>query len=177
MWKAALAVAISTCVLGTVVQADAPAPSPTATQPAQVTGPVTNLPLPRYVSLKADKGNVRRGPGLTHRIDWVFTRRDMPLEIVGEYGHWRRVRDQDGAGGWIHYTLLSGVRTAIVETDQLSLLSKPHPRATEKARAQAGVVARLEKCGPDWCRIKAGGTRGWVPKQTLWGVRPDESFE
>ena len=52
--------------------------------PAQArdTGPVTNLPLPRYVSLKAAEGNVRRGPSLTHRIDWVFQRRDMPLRIT-----------------------------------------------------------------------------------------------
>lgn len=65
-------------------------------------GSVTNLPLPRFVSMKAVEGNVRRGPSLAHRIDWVFTRRDMPLEIVAEYGHWRRVQDRDGLGGWIH---------------------------------------------------------------------------
>ncbi|NNF73231.1 MAG: aspartyl-trna synthetase, partial [Rhodobacteraceae bacterium] len=83
----------------------------------QTRGPVTNLPLPRFVSLKASEGNVRRGPSLSHRIDWVFTRRDMPLEITGEYGHWRRVRDRDGAGGWMHYSLLSGARTVIVAQD------------------------------------------------------------
>ena len=64
-------------------------------------GPVTNLPMPRYVSLKADEGNARRGPSLSHRIDWVFTRRDMPLEVTAEYGHWRRVQDRDGQGGWV----------------------------------------------------------------------------
>ena len=61
-------------------------------------GQVTNLPMPRFVSLKAAEGNVRRGPSLSHRIDWVFTKRNMPLEIVGEYGHWRRVQDREGAG-------------------------------------------------------------------------------
>ena len=60
------------------------------------TGSATNLPLPRYVSLKASEGNVRRGPSLTHRIDWVFKRRDMPLQITAEHGHWRRVQDRDG---------------------------------------------------------------------------------
>ena len=75
----------------------------------QKRGPVTNLPLPRYVSLKASKANVRRGPSRTHRIDWVFTRKSMPLQITAEYGHWRRVRDIEGAGGWVHYSLLSGV--------------------------------------------------------------------
>ena len=88
-------------------------------------GPVTNLPLPRFVSAKAQEVNVRRGPGLTHRIDWVFRRRDMPLEITAEFGNWRRVRDKDGAGGWVHYSLLSGVRTVIVEQDLLALRMKP----------------------------------------------------
>ena len=61
-------------------------------------GPVTNLPLPRFVSMKASEANVRRGPSLTHRIDWVFKRRGMPLEVTAEFGHWRRVRDHDNAG-------------------------------------------------------------------------------
>ena len=86
-------------------------------------GSVTNLPIPRYVSLKAPEANVRRGPSLSHRIDWVFQRRAMPLKITDEYGHWRRVQDIDGAGGWMHYSLLSGARTVIVreETSELRL--------------------------------------------------------
>ena len=65
-------------------------------------GSVTNLPLPRYVSMKASEGNARRGPSLSHRIDWVFKRRHMPLRITAEHGHWRRVEDRDGMGGWVH---------------------------------------------------------------------------
>ena len=140
-------------------------------------GAVTNLPIPRFVSLKASEANVRRGPSLTHRIDWVFKRRDMPLEVTGEYGHWRRVRDRDGAGGWIHYSLLSGVRTAIVAVDEVSLRMNPDPRSTVAARAMRDVVARVDECLPDWCRIRAGGERGWVEKDTLWGVTGDETFE
>ncbi len=140
----------------------------------QERGPVTNLPLPRYVSMKAQEGNVRRGPSLTHRIDWVFKRRDMPLEITAEHGHWRRVRDRDGAGGWVHYSLLSGVRTVLVERDLLSLHSRPDARSPVTANLALGVVARLGECGPDWCRLTAGGYRGWADKTALWGVKPDE---
>ena len=140
-------------------------------------GPVTNLPLPRFVSLKAAEGNARRGPSLSHRIDWVFTRRDMPLEITGEYGHWRRVRDQDGAGGWMHYALLSGVRTAIVTEPMARLRKSPAENAMVTARAEQGVVARLDSCVPDWCRIKAGGRRGWIRRHALWGVAADETLE
>jgi SH3-like domain-containing protein len=134
------------------------------------TGPVTNLPLPRFVSMKAAEGNVRRGPSLTHRIDWVFKHRNMPLEITGEYGHWRRVRDRDGAGGWMHYSLLSGARTVIVEQDLAPVLSQPNPDAPVRAHAELGVIARLEGCENDWCRIRAGRTRGWIEQAQLWGV-------
>ncbi len=140
-------------------------------------GPVTNLPMPRFVSLKAEEGNVRRGPSLSHRIDWVFTHRNMPLEITAEYGHWRRVRDRDGQGGWVHYSLLSGVRHVIVEKDLTALHVKPDLTSPVNAYAEAGVVARLGSCGLDWCRVTANGSKGWVEKRGLWGVQADEVRE
>ncbi|MEM1431550.1 MAG: SH3 domain-containing protein [Pseudomonadota bacterium] len=149
----------------------APIPGPV---PETVRGPVTNLPLPRFVSLKSDEGNVRRGPSLSHRIDWVYTRRAMPLEVTAEFGHWRRVRDRDGAGGWVHYALLSGARSVLVEEDMVALRQHPRSDARVLARAEAGVVARLGPCDPDWCRISAGRERGWVQKSALWGVAPEE---
>lgn len=137
-------------------------------------GPVTSLPLPRFVSMRANEGNVRRGPSLSHRIDWVYKRRDMPLEVTAEYGHWRRVRDRDGAGGWVHYSLLSGVRTVIVEEDMLALYARPARDSQITARLEMGVIARLGDCGIDWCELEAGGYEGWAPKTAVWGVAPDE---
>lgn len=137
-------------------------------------GPVTNLPLPRFVSLKTDEGNARRGPSLTHRIDWVFTRRGMPLRLTAEYGHWRRVQDREGEGGWVHYALLSGVRTVLIEQDMLPVHARPDPKAAIAAAFELGVVARLGDCIADWCEIAAGGYQGWARKEDLWGVAPDE---
>ncbi|KIC43878.1 aspartyl-trna synthetase [Ruegeria sp. ANG-S4] len=140
-------------------------------------GQVTNLPLPRYVSMKAAEGNVRRGPSLTHRIDWVFKRRGMPLQITAEYGNWRKVQDRDGAGGWVHYALLSGVRTVLIETDLLPVYATPDPNSQINAHFETGVVARLGACTPDWCRVSAGGYRGWTLKSNLWGVDASEIRE
>ncbi|MEP3334335.1 SH3 domain-containing protein [Sedimentitalea sp.] len=137
-------------------------------------GPITNLPMPRYVSMKANEGNVRRGPSLTHRIDWVFKRRDMPVQITAEHGHWRRVQDRDGAGGWVHYALLSGVRTVLVEKDMMAVHARPDPTSPINAAFELGVVARLGSCGPEWCQISAGGYRGWAAKEDLWGVAAEE---
>ncbi len=144
---------------------------------AQDRGPVTNLPLPRYVSLKASEGNVRRGPSLTHQIDWVFTRKDVPLEITAEHGHWRRVRDRDGVGGWIHYSLLSGVRTAIIEHDMLDIFARPDRQSMVVARLELGVIARVTECSKDWCRLSAAGYKGWAPKSRLWGIKQDEILD
>lgn len=137
-------------------------------------GPVTNLPLPRFVSLKGDEGNARRGPSLSHRIDWVFKHQGMPLRVTAEFGHWRRVEDQDGAGGWIHYAILSGVRNVTVLNDMTPFHSRPDENAEVTARAEAGAIAKLGECARDWCRISADGARGWVPKTAIWGVDPEE---
>lgn len=140
-------------------------------------GPVTNLPLPRFVSLKSAEGNARRGPSLSHRIDWIYKRRALPLEVTAEYENWRRVRDRDGAGGWVHYSLLSGVRTVLIERDMVEMHARPSAESETLAMAEMGVVARLGACTPDWCRISAGGESGWVTKDTLWGVGADEVRE
>ena len=162
-------------VSASAASGDATQPEPPQAVKAVVKrGPVTNLPLPRFVSMKAAESNVRRGPSLTHRVDWVFKRRGMPLEITAEYGHWRRVRDRDGAGGWIHYALISGTRTVLIEEDMTRVFARPDPRSTVTAAFELGVVARLGDCTVDWCQISAGGYKGWAPKAKLWGVNPDE---
>ncbi len=137
-------------------------------------GQVTNLPLPRFVSMKAAEGNVRRGPSLTHRVDWVFRHEDMPLKITAEYGHWRRVQDSEGQGGWMHYALLSGVRTVLFQSEKSALRVQPNESAATKAYAERGAVAVVEECSRDWCKVTAGRVTGWAKKTNLWGVAPDE---
>lgn len=137
-------------------------------------GPVTNLPLPRFVSLKGSEGNARRGPSLSHRIDWVFTHAGMPLKVTAEFGHWRRVEDRDGAGGWVHYSLISGVRTVIVQKDMAELHSRPDTRAAVTALAEDGAIAKLGECKIDWCEIQSDDAEGWISKAEIWGVGPEE---
>ena len=144
---------------------------------AQERGPETNLPLPRYVSMKAAEGYARRGPSSDHRIDWVFVRRNMPLRVTDEYGHWRRVEDQEGAGGWMHYSLLSGNRTVIVAADGVTLHRRPAAGAPRTAELAHGVIASLGDCARGWCALAVDGTKGWAETAALWGVAPDEERE
>lgn len=163
-------------VLCVVVGLGGPAAAQQATD-APTIGPETNRPLPRYVSLKASEANVRRGPSLSHRIDWVFQRKGMPLQVVAEYGHWRRVIDREGQGGWVHYTMLTGARTVIVEQESLFLHARANTESRQTAELEADVVARIRKCDGAWCEISAGGYRGWAPKAVLWGVDADEVID
>lgn len=140
-------------------------------------GEVTNLPLPRYVTLKGTEGNARRGPSLTHRIDWTFTLSGMPLKITAEHENWRRVEDADGVGGWVHYALLSGTRSVLITEDMAEFRSSPEADANVVLQAEYGVVAKLLECNANWCRISADGTRGWVRKTSIWGVEPGEIIE
>jgi SH3-like domain-containing protein len=137
-------------------------------------GQVTNLPIPRYVSLKAKEANARRGPSLSHKIDWIYKRENIPLEIYGEYENWRRVRDFEGLGGWVHYTLLSGTRYVLVKDELLDMRLLPSSNAQIIARVPQHNIATLDKCNIDWCRIVDDGYKGWVSKNGIWGVYENE---
>src|SRR5262245_66666805 len=78
------------------------------------TGASSGLPVPRFVSLKPDKVNVRAGPTRGHEVTWQFTRAGLPVEITAESDNWRRIRDWEGSEGWVYHSLRSGRRTAMV---------------------------------------------------------------
>ena len=137
-------------------------------------GQVTNLPIPRYVSLKVKEANARRGPSLSHKIDWIYKRQNMPLEIYAEYENWRRVRDFEGLGGWVHYTLLSGIRYVLIKNELLEMRLLPSIDAQVIAKVPQHNIAILDKCNKDWCRIIDDGYKGWVPKNGIWGVYENE---
>jgi SH3-like domain-containing protein len=139
-------------------------------------GPETNLPMPRYVSLRGTEVNVRRGPGLEYRIDWVFQRRGLPVRVIDEYGNWRRIADSDDAGGWVYHALLTAKRMALVTAPEVSFRAEPAEDAAATAEAEQGVVAHLLQCQRDWCQVEASGTEGWLRKDTIWGVDPGEVF-
>lgn len=156
-----------------------PAPAAADPEPAPggpTLGPVTNLPMPRYVSLRSDFIHARRGPGLDYRKDWVFRRAGLPVRVIEEYGDWRRIVDSDNAGGWVYHSLLSGRRTALITVPEATLRAEPRGDARAVARAEQGVVAGLRSCIPDWCELDAEGNRGWVERRAIWGVDADEAW-
>lgn len=148
---------------------------------AQATGPASGFALPRFVSLKADKVNVRTGPSRDHEVNWVFTRAGLPVEITAEYGTWRRIRDSEGADGWVHQSLLSGRRTALVapwaKGETFALYERSDRSATVSARLQPGVLCTVRACSGTWCRVFGEGFDGFIEQERLWGVYPSEAIE
>lgn len=138
----------------------------------------TELPLPRFVSLKNDPVYVRAGPGRRYPIEWVYHRRSMPVEITQEYEQWRKIRDIEGDEGWISATMLSNDRTAIVEgTDPVPLMEKADHSSRLVARSEPGVIFAVRKCVESMCRVEGHGFGGWVDRSTLWGIYADEDFD
>ena len=143
----------------------------------------SGLPLPRFVSLKSGRVNSRIGPGVNYSVDWMYMKAGLPMEIIQEYDNWRRVRDADGAEGWINQSLLSGRRTAIVapwqrgKDEPLSLQAKPDAKASAVAYLEPGVIGTIKLCDGDWCQMTFDGHTGWINQTQLWGAYPGEQVK
>lgn len=168
----------------------APAAAPAATKPAAVAAPAVKPPeapadaenaeakkLPRFVSLRSDDVNMRAGPGTRYRIEWVYKRRDLPVEIERVFEVWRWVRDPDGIEGWVHQATLMGRRSFIVQHADATLRSEPSDTGTAVAVLKVGVIGRIRSCRATsaWCNVQAGSYRGYLRRDQFWGVLPGEA--
>ena len=133
--------------------------------------------LPRFASLRSDKVNLRVGPGENYPIAWVFKRRDMPVEILEQFQNWRQVQDFQGDKGWVLDRMLTSKRAVIVAGSVRGLHRLPNAAAPLVARAKPGVIGKLVELQGPWCRIEAGGYLGWVRRDEVWGVLPDETLQ
>ncbi|MBE7183142.1 MAG: hypothetical protein INR68_01895 [Methylobacterium mesophilicum] len=149
---------------------------------ATTTGP-SGLPLPRFVSLRSGKVNSRIGPGVNYPVDWMYLKAGMPMEIIQEYDNWRRIRDADGAEGWVNQGLLSGRRTGITapwqrgKDVQIPVYASASKDAGKVALVDPGVVGSIKKCDGTWCEMIFAGREGYVVQSQIWGAYPGESVD
>ncbi len=148
-----------------------------STTAAPQLGP-SGLALPRFVSLKTEKVNVRKGPSSDHAVAWVFQSKGLPVEITAEFETWRRIRDSEGAEGWILHNMLAAKRTAVISPsrkfDLIPLMSGPAETTGIVAKLHSGVLADIKSCDGKWCRILAGGYDGYIDQNLIWGAYPGE---
>jgi len=145
------------------------------------TGTASGLPVPRFVSLKSDRVNVRAGPNKDQEVRWVYTRIGMPVEITAEFENWRRIRDWEGAEGWVYHSLLSGRRSAVIvpksKDELVPLYNNANAEGNVVARLQSGVLSTVKSCSGTWCRLIGKDFDGWIQQERLWGAYPNEKVE
>ncbi len=138
----------------------------------------SGLPVPRYVSLKSGEVYLREGPSSGHKVEWVYVRRGLPVEVIAEYDVWRRIRDADGVTGWVHKGMLDGRRSVLVTgSANVELRESPAADAAVIAYAEPGVVARLKACTASFCEIEAKSIDAYVARDHVWGVYAGETVE
>ncbi|MBF0304805.1 MAG: hypothetical protein HQL41_04030 [Alphaproteobacteria bacterium] len=139
----------------------------------------SGLPLPRFVSLRSDEVNLRTGPGVRYPVDWIYLRKDLPVEVVAEYDTWRKIRDWQGTDGWVHQSMLSGRRMMVVTGGLRTLFRADAIDSPPAAQVEAGVVGRLLQCprGKALCRVELSGLQGWMRREEFWGVYNGEFLE
>jgi SH3-like domain-containing protein len=146
----------------------------------------SGLPVPRFVSLKSDRVNMRVGPGRDYRTAWVYHQAGLPVEVIKEFEAWRQVRDATGATGWVIHSLLSGRRTALVlpwdvksgqAPPKVALRNDDSERSRPVAMVEAGVIANIATCDGRWCYVSIDKFDGYIEQKKLWGVYESEVIE
>ena len=154
-----------------VVVLAAPAPAQTS-QVARTENPENT----RFASLRADDVNVRAGPGVRYPVKWKFVQRNMPVQIIAEYDTWRKIRDWEGAEGWVHRAMLSSRRSLIMMGQGQTMRKEATEDSAAVARLAAGYVVMVSRCDRDWCEVEAGGYEGWIRRENVWGIFPGEKL-
>lgn len=138
----------------------------------------TGLPVPRFASLRSDDVNMRSGPGQRYPVEWVYKRKGMPVEITAEFDTWRRIRDIQGTEGWVHQATLSGKRTVMVVGKSIQpIFKKNQTSASIRGQAEPGVQGKALKCDEQWCKIEFDNVKGYMKRESLWGLYPAEKLE
>ena len=137
----------------------------------------SGLPVPRYVTLKSHEANLRAGPGLEYPVLWQYRTPKLPVRVDAEFGIWRKIVDHDGTAGWMHGSVLSLRRMALIKADMAKIHDSPDPSSTVLALAERNALMELQSCPKSWCRVKAANVRGWIKRQAIWGLLKTESLD
>jgi SH3-like domain-containing protein len=139
-------------------------------------GSNSGLPVPRFVSLRAAQVNLRAGPGERYPIEWVYQRRDLPVEIEREFDIWRLIRDADGVRGWVQEVMVMGRRSFEVTGSDRTLRHDPDEKSPAVAILKVGVIGHIRACAAtaDWCQVEVDSFRGWLRREEFWGTLPGD---
>jgi SH3-like domain-containing protein len=129
--------------------------------------------VPYWAALRYEQVNMRVGPSREYPVEWVYTRKGLPVKVVRVREGWRLVQDIAGDQGWVAASQLTPERGLLITGEGLvDLRAAPSASSALRWRAEPGVVARHLRCSEGWCEIDIDGRKGWVPAARLWGTEP-----
>ncbi len=132
--------------------------------------------LPRFVSIKSNEVNARTGPNLKYPISWVYIKKGEPVEIIAEFEQWKKIRDYKRDEAWVHETMVSNKRFAIVTGNKnLDVYDAPNDKKPVFV-VEPNLRVSLLKCKLQFCEIKIDDYSGWIEKSKLWGVYDKEEY-
>ena len=123
-----------------------------------------------FLTLRNDKVNLRQGPSFDYPVKIFYKKKFLPVLVQDRSDNFRKIRDHENNSGWVHISQLSKKKAAIVIDDELILFSRSTIYSNPVAILKKGRLVRIKKCDEDWCKIKTGEVKGWVKKESLWGL-------
>ena len=123
-----------------------------------------------FLTLRNEIVNLRQGPSFDYPVKIFYKKKFLPVLIQDKSDTFRKIRDHENNSGWIHISQLSKKKAAIVIDEKLIMFKSPTIYSKPIAVLKKGRLARIIKCKKTWCKAKSDKYKGWLKKDSLWGL-------
>ena len=123
-----------------------------------------------FLTLRNDKVNLRQGPSFEYPIKLFYKKKFLPVIILDRFENFRKIRDHENNTGWIHISQLSKKKAAITVEDNQLIFNKASIFSKPLVIVKKGRLCKIQKCGEEWCKVKVNNYKGWIKKNSLWGL-------
>ncbi len=123
-----------------------------------------------FLTLRNDKVNLRQGPSFEYPIKLFYKKKFLPVLVLEKFENFRKIRDHENNTGWIHISQLSKKKAAIVIDDEAYIFSSNTIYSKPLAVSKNGKLLLVKKCKKNWCKISSKNIKGWIKKESLWGL-------
>jgi SH3-like domain-containing protein len=123
-----------------------------------------------FLTLRNDKVNLRQGPSFEYPIKLFYKKKFLPVLVQDKYDNFRKIRDHENNTGWIHISQLSKRKAALIIDDEQLIFNKPSIYSKPSVVLKKGRLCKIKKCNKNWCKVNVENYKGWVKKESLWGL-------
>ena len=123
-----------------------------------------------FLTLRNEKVNLRQGPSFEYPIKLFYKKKFLPVLVQDKFENFRKIRDHENNSGWVHISQLSKKKAALTIDNNLLVFNKPSIYSKPSVVLKKGRLCKIIKCNDLWCKIKVENFKGWVKKESLWGL-------